>query len=330
MTTRNALFALLSAMLLAAAPAARAQQTAQCALLSDMRAIDAAVSRYAGGGGGIRAAVADALGSVRARAGVAGQAGVPGFDAQFLNDFAASRQQAMDLAARGATAATVLADQTLVGTAGRLGSLWVALDCASEEERRDANAPRRSEAEGSPTRGLAGAARAGASGQARFAALTDFGGNPWRIEGNPAIWRAIAVFLLVFAALVVVLGWMRSVHHRQAERHPCALDVVVFRGRRGMRAKLIDLSHLGAKVRMEQPPRRHSQVTLKWRGIRVEARVVWANQYFAGLSFARALGDDECSRMLKAGQAGPLFRPQPKTQVPAPQAPKSRPSQSVT
>lgn len=338
--TCRVLFTLL-AILLFGAQMARAQQSAQCVLLSDMRAIDRTVNGFVtyGGSGGIRVAVSEALGSVRARAGVASQSGVTGFDTRFLGDFASSREQALALAARGAEPRAVLAEATLRSTASRLSSLWVALDCSSEVARRASTAPRAGEtgyadADGQGNEksedGLLGTAvRLIPGGDTRFTRLEDFGGNPWRIDGNPKIWQGIAVFLLVFSIMVVVLNWVRRVRHRRAERHPCKLDVTLFLGRCGVRAKLVDLSHIGAKVRLETPPRRDQRVTLKWRTVRVEARVIWANQYFAGLSFLHPLKDAECDVLLKAGRREkPSYVPP--AAAPVAQAPSNSRVQTAT
>lgn len=296
--------------------AAFGQQSAPCGLLADMRQADAALSAFAiyGGDGGARVALAEAFENLRSRAGAAEGSGVAGFDSQFMAAFSISRSEALNLAARGAPAERVLADSVLRQTAERTGRLWVALDCATEEDRAAAAATARAALDGSevaesPSEAPAGGLGLGGglrdpSGTGRFANLKDYGGNPWRVNSNPDVWRVLAIFLLVFAASVVLLNWLRAAHHRRSERFPCALEVTLLRGAHRMDARIVELSHLSAKLRLEAPPPRGMQVALVWNGVFVAGRVVWSNQHFAGLNFHQPLPDSACQAMLEAGRVG--------------------------
>lgn len=206
----------------------------------------------------------------------------------------------MALIARGAGGASALSDATLRATAARVAQLVLAFGCTTggdDGERRAAG--------GTGETGGAGAApvvRFDSRGRGRFTRLRDLGGNPWRLDGGPVTWQALSVFLLIFAAMVVLLSWLRGAHHRLSARFPCSLEVLVFRGRKPVRARLLDLSHLGARARVDRPLHRGERVVLKCRRLRAEARVVWANRHCAGLAFLRALDDETCAALLQAGR----------------------------
>lgn len=143
----------------------------------------------------------------------------------------------------------------------------------------------------------------GASGGNRFPAPGSLGPDPWRADTQPWVYRFLSIFFLAFAAVLGVFDWLRRIHHRRTRRHPCMLPAVVRRRRRSFDGVMVELSRVGAEIRLDgQPLRRGITVEVEVKGLSLAARVVWVNAHFIGISFADPLDGVTHDTLLSAGQ----------------------------
>lgn len=81
------------------------------------------------------------------------------------------------------------------------------------------------------------------------------------------------------------------------------LPAVVRRRRRSFDGVMVELSRVGAEIRLDgQPLRRGITVEVEVKGLSLAARVVWVNAHFIGISFADPLDGVTHDTLLSAGQ----------------------------
>lgn len=305
-------------------PAVQAQG-APCAVLSRMRQADVALQAIASRGGGgaeTQAAILWLIGE---------EGPASGLDPGFVTDFLAAHDAALDALTRGAPVETVLAEPALRRSGERVSRYVSLFRCGNSGGVPVAGAqplpavdvgtggvtpgaiPGAAWPVAGPLAGFGAEGRighlgpgslvGGGRGGGRFPAPDSLGEDPWRADTQPWVYRFLSIFFLVFAAALGLFDWLRRIRHRRARRRPCLLPVTVARRGRRFRGSIVELSRVGAVVRLDgRPLRRGVHVTVEAEGREVAARVVWVNAHFIGISFATALANATHDAFLAAGQ----------------------------
>ncbi len=189
--------------------------------------------------------------------------------------------EAVELArVRGHAAAAHLTTDTARATTGRLAALLSRHVCAPE----DAAAARGAGA-GEPT--STGAPPDGVLAGMRMARLASLGAG--------------ALALCALAALGAhVIALRRRKRKRQAQRHAVNLPARIRSGTAETGTRLIDISRLGAKLRLdpEFEPAGLKGVTILLGDRRIGATAKWRNRHYVGVQFLRPLPDDAVAPIL--------------------------------
>jgi len=140
------------------------------------------------------------------------------------------------------------------------------------------------------------------------------------ISRDTAIASSLIALLVSGAGLFLAERLARK-HQRRKQRYPCALVCSLQCGKLQYQAKLVDISRLGAKLRVwhedGQPlPDTKEDVTITATGtFSLDAQITWKNTDYIGLKFSERLSEQDLHALLKLPPAGSI--PQQPVSFPA-------------
>ncbi|WP_082015788.1 PilZ domain-containing protein [Leisingera sp. ANG-M7] len=123
------------------------------------------------------------------------------------------------------------------------------------------------------------------------------------ISQETAIASSLSVLLLAGGGLFLAERIARR-HRRRRRRHPCLLNCDLKRNRQTLRAKLVDISRMGAKVRVWQLPgipalSPKDEVMAVFPGLEdIRAQVTWQNADYVGMKFSKPMTAEELQLLL--------------------------------
>lgn len=115
--------------------------------------------------------------------------------------------------------------------------------------------------------------------------------------------------LILGAAAAVLLERLARRRLRLSRRHPCALPCILKSGDFRFEARIVDISRLGAKVRVGledgQPvPLIEGEVAAEAAGLLlIEAQATWQNNDYVGIKFSKRLSRGHLKKLLKLNAA---------------------------
>ncbi|UWQ81152.1 PilZ domain-containing protein [Leisingera sp. S132] len=124
------------------------------------------------------------------------------------------------------------------------------------------------------------------------------------ISQETAIASSLSVLLLAGGGLFLAERIARR-HRRRRRRHPCSLNCSLKRNRQTLRAKLVDISRLGAKLRVWQLPgipdlASKDEVLAVLPGLEdIPALVTWQNADYIGVKFSKPMAAEDLQALLK-------------------------------
>ncbi len=95
--------------------------------------------------------------------------------------------------------------------------------------------------------------------------------------------------LVPIAILAYVIFKRVQTRRKRSVRHICFVDVDVTSTAGTFSTKMVDISAIGAKIRLPRGTKLPAQVTLLFNGATHSANFIWHNRHFAGLQFRRPL-----------------------------------------
>lgn len=298
----------LAATLILAASGGTAE-TSDCQLVSLMRLADSQLrARMAGNDVVSAEQIASALNRIASEgAEAAARGSLPGLNVEQVAAFVNDRRRALFA---GEAVETVLPQ--LQRSMSMVNGLARALECSLEgrdvaaEADASAAAHLSTAAVSDPGDGWAAggldatraALRGDGAGRAGAPASMPRALTPFQAPARD-YWMMLSVFLLVTSSTVTLINRHLRRQRRRERRHACALDILLDGGRGPETARVVDLSCLGAKLRLTQtPPDIGEKRVLHLSGRACTGRVVWANTHFAGINFDRPLSIRACADIL--------------------------------
>ncbi len=124
------------------------------------------------------------------------------------------------------------------------------------------------------------------------------------ISQETAIASSVSVLLLGGGFLFLAERIARR-HRRRRRRHPCSLNCGLERGGQTLQAKLVDISRLGAKIRVWQLPdipalSPKDEVMALFPGLEeIRAQVTWQNADYAGVKFSKLMTAEDLQMLLR-------------------------------
>lgn len=110
----------------------------------------------------------------------------------------------------------------------------------------------------------------------------------------------LATLLLLTLALLLTLMEKRdALKKRRWKRHACVLNCQMVCHGRSMQTQVVDLSQMGAKIRVECECAVGTKLELDLPEKKVSGKVVWRNANYAGLSFNRRLSGSQLKKILE-------------------------------
>ncbi len=151
----------------------------------------------------------------------------------------------------------------------------------------------------------AGEVRAGSGGNGA-------GGEQW-MSRETAIATSFTALILGGAGLVIGERLARR-HRRRSKRYPCSLPCSLQTNQQLLRAKLVDISRMGAKVRIwnlsgSPLPAVRSAVTVAFPAVdEIQAQVIWQSADYVGVNFTKPMSRETLQTLLKWSKRGPTDR----------------------
>ncbi|SDE19616.1 PilZ domain-containing protein [Limimaricola pyoseonensis] len=153
-----------------------------------------------------------------------------------------------------------------------------------------------------------------AEARARGAATGGEAGGAARRREDRAGWHPVRLAAAGVAALALTAAaagavWLqarlRRRRRRLSRRHPVRLPALMRAGGREAPAMVLDLSRLGAKLRLapDVPGEPATAVEIEIGEARLAATIRWRNAHYAGVSFDRPLAEDALAPLLAATRA---------------------------
>ena len=137
------------------------------------------------------------------------------------------------------------------------------------------------------------------------------------IDAAPDIWLdaetlrqlrfVLAVLLAVLLIAIITIRWRRIAGQRlrRGKRHLCNIPAAFDVDAKPNMGRVIDLSGLGCKLDTYGTPLAEGQaVQLRMLDLRLDTRVVWSNQSYAGLVFDESLPSDQVKTLLETASIG--------------------------
>ena len=105
--------------------------------------------------------------------------------------------------------------------------------------------------------------------------------------------------LLALALLLTLLEKRDELKKRRWKRHACVLDCQITYLGRSMQTQVLDLSQMGAKIRVDCECKVGTRLELSLPEKKVSGKVVWRNANYVGLSFDRRISASQLNKILE-------------------------------
>ena len=107
----------------------------------------------------------------------------------------------------------------------------------------------------------------------------------------------LGIFTFFFSS--TFWGWLRyGIVQKRSQRHPCLLPVTVISAAGESTAEIHDISQLGGKLDCEEGLTLGGRLEITIGPVTRRARVAWANNHFAGVTFDKILTEAEMKEIL--------------------------------
>lgn len=113
------------------------------------------------------------------------------------------------------------------------------------------------------------------------------------------------LLLLSLAGAIFLLEKRERLKKRRWKRHACVLDCVVRCSEGFLLSQLVDISQVGAKVRLDCSCEPGEQIEIGLAGQQFSAKVIWHNSNYAGITFRRRISSSQLNKVLELKPAGP-------------------------